>query len=235
MQKMIGLSRAIKLEWLNKAADLVVAGKNEAEIKAELNEYLAFEISSATNLRKTREILMTAWVRTQGERHKKLQAKAIKAYKNGGDKLAIHWAMLLIAYPIFADMGAIIGKLIYIQDSFTTTWLKKKLFEEWGERTTLTHSSDKILQTLKNIGAVKNIKIGSYKVERKQINDAQVIDVLITAALALNGRSYYELSELSQKPQFFPFEFTVTHQILHDAGDYTLGNYGGKVVVMVEE
>ena len=42
MAKMVGLSRSIKIEWLNKVADLVVEGKSEQEIKNELNEYLFF-------------------------------------------------------------------------------------------------------------------------------------------------------------------------------------------------
>ena len=67
MAKKVGLSRSIKLEWLNKVADLVVEGKSEQEIKNELNEYLSFEIKSPTNLRKTREILMYIWLKSGDE------------------------------------------------------------------------------------------------------------------------------------------------------------------------
>ena len=63
MSKIIGMSRNINLEWLNKVADLYITGKAEDEIKDELNEYLSFEIKSPTNLRKTREILMNIWAR----------------------------------------------------------------------------------------------------------------------------------------------------------------------------
>ena len=54
MAKMVGLSRNLKLPWLNKAAELVLRGQTEQEIKEELNEYLRFEIASAINIRKTR-------------------------------------------------------------------------------------------------------------------------------------------------------------------------------------
>jgi hypothetical protein len=63
MAKIIGLSRSIRLEWLNKTVELVLEGKNETQIKDELNEYLSFEIKSPTVLRKTREILMNIWVK----------------------------------------------------------------------------------------------------------------------------------------------------------------------------
>ena len=62
MAKMVGLSRNLKLTWLNKAAELASVELTEQEIKDQLNEYLSFEITSPTNLRKTREILMNIWV-----------------------------------------------------------------------------------------------------------------------------------------------------------------------------
>ena len=62
MAKMVGLSRNLKLIWLNKVVELVLEGLPENEIHDQLNDYLSYEISSPTNLRKTREILMCNWV-----------------------------------------------------------------------------------------------------------------------------------------------------------------------------
>ena len=59
MAKMVGLSRNIKLPWLNRTVDFIQEGLSEDEIKGKLNEYLSFEIESPTNLRKTREILLS--------------------------------------------------------------------------------------------------------------------------------------------------------------------------------
>lgn len=56
MAKMVGLSRNLKLQWLNKVVELALGELTEQEIKDQLNEYLSFEISSQTNIRKTREI-----------------------------------------------------------------------------------------------------------------------------------------------------------------------------------
>ena len=49
MAKIVGLSRNLKLQWLNKTAELVLEGLTEKEIKDQLNEYLSFEITSAIN------------------------------------------------------------------------------------------------------------------------------------------------------------------------------------------
>lgn len=234
MAKIIGLSRPIKLEWLNKTAELVLEGKDETQIKDELNEYLSFEIKSAINLRKTREILMTIWVRTP-EELSTLKQLALEAYKDEkSNKLALHWSMMLVAYPVFCDVCALIGKLTNIQDTFTTSWLKEKLFEMWGERTTLFHSSDKILQTLKLIGAIENEKVGVYRIKKYPVTDSKTIQVLLLAILSLKEKAYYEVVELSSVPQTFPFEYSVSHEWLHDSDLFTLNNFGGKIVLTVD-
>ena len=101
MAKMVGLSRSVKLEWLNKTIELIKQNKTESNIKEELNEYLSFEIKSPTVLRKTREILMSTWVRTP-ENLLPIKSIALKAYDNEkSNRLALHWCMILLAYPVF--------------------------------------------------------------------------------------------------------------------------------------
>lgn len=234
MAKMVGLSRSIKLEWLNKTADLVVEGKSAQEIKDEMNEYLSFEIKSPTNLRKTREILLNIWVKSETE-FPELRAKALEAYNNEkSNKMAIHWCLMIAAYPVFADVCSLLGKLTNIQDTFTTSWLKEKLFEAWGERATLQHSSDKILQTLKYIGAIENLKVGTYKTKKYAINDSETITLLIMTILLTNEKAYFEVAELPTIPQMFPFEFVVSHEWLHNSNCFSLNNFGGKVVLVKE-
>ena len=231
---MVGLSRPIKLEWLNKTADLIVEGKSELEIKEELNEYLSYEIKSPTNLRKTREILMNIWIKS-GDEFGELRCKAIEVYKHErSNKMAIHWCLMIAAYPVFADVCALLGKLTNIQDTFSTSWLKEKLVEVWGERTTLLHSSDKILQTLKYVDSIENIKVGTYKTKKYVINDCETITLLIMTILLTNEKAYFEVSEIPNTPQMFPFEFVVSHEWLHNSNCFSLNNFGGKVVLVKE-
>ena len=165
MAKMVGLSRAIKIEWLNKVVSLVNEGMAPENIKDALNDYIGFEISSPDNIRTSRDILMNLWVYPfEDEKANLIRKQALEAIKNGNeDKLAMHWCMLLLYYPVFVDVTGMIGKLSSMQDSFSLAWLKDKMFEEWGERTTLFHSLDKIMQTLRQIGAVDS-KNGVYTV-----------------------------------------------------------------------
>jgi len=232
MAKMVGLSRGLKSEWLDKTVNLVLAGLSENEIKDELNEYLSFEIKSPTNIRKTREILMNLWVYLN-EDMDDIRNDAIIAFKTGkGSKMALHWCMILLCYPVFVDICGLIGKLTVIQDTFTTAWLKDKLFEEWGERATLYNSSDKILQTIKNLGAIENQSVGVYLIKQYPVLDDATIKVLVKTTLALKQKAYYEITEISSVSQMFPFVFDVTHEWIYNAGCFTLTNFGGKAVLM---
>jgi hypothetical protein len=234
MAKMVGLSRPIKLEWLNKTVELIKQGKSASEIKEELHEYLSFEISSPTNLRKTREILMTIWVKTPDD-YKEIKKLALEIHNNNqGNNLVIHWCMILLTYPVFSDVTALIGKLTDIQETFTTSWLKQKLFDFWGERTTLLHSIDKILQTLKFIGGIENIKKGEYKINTYDIHGEAIKSLIVLTVLSLNRKSYYEVSELSHIPQMFPFIYGISHEMLHSSNLFVLNNFGGRVVVTTE-
>lgn len=234
MAKIIGMSRSVKLEWLNKTVELLLEGKDEKQIKNELNEYLSYEIKSPTILRKTREILMNIWVRTP-EELSSLRKLALEAYLDEkANKLALHWSMMLVSYPIFCDVCGLIGKLTNIQDTFTTSWLKEKLFEMWGERTTLIHSSDKILQTLKLVGAIENEKVGVYRITKYPVADVKTIQVLLKAILHLRERAYYEIAELSSVPQAFPFEYNISYEWLYDSDLFNFSNFGGKIVLTVD-
>jgi len=62
MARMVGFTRIIRLPWLNKTIELAGESLEPAQMREELEVYLKFEISSDTNRRKTREILLLPWV-----------------------------------------------------------------------------------------------------------------------------------------------------------------------------
>ena len=118
-----------------------------------------------------------------------------------------------------------------VQDTFKASWLKAKLIETWGGRTTLLFSCDKILQTLKAIGAVENKKIGIYGIKKHEVSDEKTISVLLMSLLALNRQAYYSIAELGSNPLFFPFEFAAPLDFLHRSPLFCLSNIGGKTVI----
>jgi len=139
--------------------------------------------------------------------------------------------MLLSYYPVFVDVTGMIGKVSSMQDSFSLAWLKDKMYEEWGERTTLFHSLDKIMQTLRQIGAV-NSKGGNYTINHYEIKSGETKKILVKTIMALKMRAYYEPAELSSIFQMFPFEYDVDSELIFGSNDFELGNFDGNPVVI---
>ena len=218
MVKMVGFSRAIKLDWLNKTAELVSLGKTSDEITVELNEYLSFEIKSPTVLRKTREILKRIWV-LSAEEYPEIHKIALELYESDIDnKLPAHWCLILLMYPVFAEITGIIGKISEVQESFTTGLLTNRIYEIRGESTTLEHSLAKTMQTLNEFGAINRLKIGTYTVNQTQISDDVSKILLVKTILKLGLQAYYTVSSISKMPQMFPFIFSIDYETVRQLG-----------------
>lgn len=235
MGKMVGLSRNLKMAWLNETVELLSDNLPEAEFKAKLNEYLSFEIKSPINIRKTREILMHLWyydnVKINGLRSLALSLIA----KKPDNSLMAHWCMLLVTYPIFVDVARIIGKLSYFEDEFTIKQLKEKIFDEWGERATLFHSIDKIIATMKALGVLHTPKTGHYTIIKREIKDNEVNAFLAHTGMLVGGKKNYTLKELREMSYMFPFHYRIEREMLMMNGQFTIGNFGKEILIGLKE
>lgn len=229
MAKMVGLSRNIKLPWLKYTADLVSEGLSDAEIKEKINEYLGFEIKSPTNLRKTREILMNIWV-YPNDYSSQLRNEAVELIESMPEyAVCINWCMMLAAYPVFMDLCKLIGKMSEFQDEITLSQLKAKLFDEWGERSTLYHSIDKLIATLKEFGVLSCEKPGKYHIERIQVRDKRICMFMAYAMMNIDDSGYYSFQELNHSVYLFPFEYYIEKENILEDNRFTMSNFGGEL------
>ena len=227
MAKMIGLSRNLKLQWLNKVVELVLEGLPEPEIKEQLNEYLKFEIVSAINVRKTREILMNIWV-YDNDYSGKIRETALELIRNYPEcSVPIHWCMILATYPVFADMCKLIGKMTEFQDEITLAQLKQKLFDEWGERTTLFHSIDKLVSTLKELDVMVCDKPGKYHVKLHRVSNSKISTFLVYVMMLVDDCGYYTITDINYSTYLFPFEYKIGKEMLLEDKRFTMNNFGG--------
>ena len=235
MAKMIGLSRNLKLQWLNKVVELVLEGYTEQEIKEQLNEYLGFEIESPTNIRKTREILMNIWVYENGLSNK-IKAPALELIKSYPENdLVIHWCMMMAAYPVFVDMCKLIGKMSEFQDEITLAQLKQKLFDEWGERTTLFHSIDKLVATLKAFDVMECDKPGKYHVNTHKVNNPKIITFMVYLMMLVDDGGYYTFTDINSSIYLFPFEYKMEKETLFEDGRFAMNNFGGELSISLND
>jgi hypothetical protein len=232
MSKIIGMSRNINLDWLNKVAELYMEGKSEEEINDDLNEYLSLEIKSPTNARKTRNILVNIWVK-DNEYTEKAKELAVKLIKSGEKEniLLAHWCLMLLTYPVFADICSVIGKMDRKMFDITTKDVKNNMFDLWGERSTLFHSIDKIIKTLKDIGVLHCLPKHKYDVNRYSIESREGIILITYALICIKDKLYLSLEEINNSPEFFPFKYSASIDVLEESNMFSIDKFGGKLVV----
>ena len=234
MAKMVGLSRNLKLPWLNEVVRLYAEGLDDNQIKEKLNEYLSFEIGSPTVLRKTREILMNIWV-YENDYTAALRDEALRLFQKDSDyALPVHWCMMLAAYPVFQDMCRLIGKIGEFEETITTKQIKQKLFDEWGERSTLYHSSDKLISTLKALEALDSEKTGVYSIKKHEFSKPEIVNFLLYAMMKIDDAGYYSLLDLENSVYLFPFQYNVSKEAILMDDRFTTGSFGGELSISLK-
>ena len=225
MAKMVGMNVVVKEGWTKKAIALLSENLTEEEYKAALNEHLSFEIDSAINLRKAREILMRVWYRdTEGVEKLQKEGRDL-AIKYPDHLAAINWCMTALVFPAFADIARLMGKMFEFQDEITTTQIKQKMFDEWGETGTLQTVVEKIVGTMREIGGIISEKIGRQEPASIQVNNEEVISFILRVAMTLDGSSYYTFSSLTEFSFLFPFEYRMTKEQLMQDERFTLSTF----------
>lgn len=228
---MVIFSRKLKLAWLNETARLWRAGLPVDECRERLTAYLSTEITSPTNLRKTREILMRLWFYDGAAAN--LRGEAAALLEASPSAAAIHWSLLLVTYPVFAELSRIIGRLFELGEVITARQIRQKLFDALGERTTLFYSAEKILSTLREFGILMARKPGQYTLTRSVVDDERISALLIRAALTVEGGNYRRLNELENLNVLYPFCLRVTAELL-DEKIFTVTSMGGERVVLLK-
>lgn len=231
MAKMVGMNVVVKEGWTKKAIALLSENLTEEEYKAALNEHLSFEIDSAINLRKAREILMRVWYRdTEGVEKLQKEGRDL-AIKYPDHLAAINWCMTALVFPAFADIARLMGKMFEFQDEITTTQIKQKMFDEWGETGTLQTVVAKIIGTMREIGGIKSEKTGRQEAATIEVKDEEIVSFMIQVAMTLDGSSYYAFSSLTDFPFLFPFQYRVSKEMLMADDRFVLSTFDSTLSV----
>lgn len=231
MAKIVGLSRNIKLNWMSYAASALKNVEDINEAKEVLDGYLAAEIKSPDNLIKTKDILINIWLKSDDELRKEA-FKLVEKYPE--DKGAIFWCMLLSLYPVFDDICNTMGKMFKFQDDITLGQLKDKMFDQWGERTTLYHSIDKIAATMKRLEGVQETK-GRYSKISHEVQHEEVDNFIAFVYLKTVDSSYISLEDINEWDAMFPFKYKITREMIALDDRYQVTAFDGKPVITLNK
>lgn len=129
----------------------------------------------------------------------------------------------------------LIGKISEFEETVTLAQIKQKLFDEWGERTTLYHSIDKLEAALKAIDVLECKKVGNYSVKKHHITKDAVVNYLLYAMMKIDDAGYYSLIELGNSIYLFLFEFKISKESIMMDKRFSMNTFGGELSVALNE
>jgi hypothetical protein len=180
MRKVVGISQKIKRSWLDAALDRLVETTEKAKLRSFMDDHLSAELPSEVSKAKAIGIILRIWSGIPTERIAlRHRAIALVPRISGQERIWLHWGMTSLAYPFFRDTAEVIGRLLALQNDFTTGQVQGRIVTEWGDRTTSKEATQKLITSL--------------------------LEAMLTASLS----DEIEVSQLLRLPELFPFKLNI--------------------------
>lgn len=101
----------------------------------------------------------------------------------------------------------------------------------WGERTTLFHSIDKLVATLKALGVLECDKPGKYRVKTRRVSNPKVVAFMVFTMMIVGDSGYYSFADINSSIYLFPFEYRMEKEALFEDGRFAMNNFGGELSI----
>jgi len=212
MRKVVGIDRKIKRAWLDKVLDQLVTMTEEAELRAFLDRTLKEGLPGKESRAKSVGIILRIWSGVPKERRAmRDRAVALLARISGQERIWLHWGMTALAYPFFRDAAEVVGRLLGLQDDFTTAQVQARLLTAWGDRATSKEAAQKLLTTLVDWEVLRSTKMkGNFLPARKMTTGVPELQLwLLEALLGASAADEIEAQQLLRLPDSFPFTLTI--------------------------
>lgn len=215
----IGFSQRVRLEWLEQTANMILAGNDKVAINDALQELLKDKVSiggqsERGNREKIITILMKTWLTVPCELEA-LRIEGLELLKrvHQSDHLAIHWCMVMAAYPFWAGVALQVGRLLRLQGSAAAAHVQRRVREQYGERETVSRATQRVLRSYLDWGVLQETdKKGIYTAGvQLSIDDFRSIAWIVEAFLHSRVNSSFPLKDLIDSPTLFPFRLKMIH------------------------
>ncbi len=209
----IGFSQRIRLEWLERTANLVLAGNDVASIYSALQELLEEKLSvggeaQRGNREKAITILMKIWVRPPRDLHS-LQHEGLELLSQlpREDHIAVHWGMAMAVYPFWGAVAAHVGRLLRLQGMAAASQVQRRVREQYGERETVYRATRRVLRSFVDWGVLKDTSGKGFYTAGLSLHIARVelIAWLAEALLYSRPNGSITLRAAFESPSLFPF------------------------------
>jgi hypothetical protein len=212
MRAVIGIDRKIKRAWLDVLLDHLARSTDHEELRRFVDEHLAEELPGAASRAKSVGISLKIWSGIPANRvFLRDRAIALLPKISGQERVWLHWGMTTLAYPFFRDTAEVVGRLLTLQDDFTTAQVQERLLKKWGDRATTKEAAQKLLTTLLDWEVLRSAKTKGHflLVSRRTTHSTALQLWLLEALLAASSAGEVEAQQLLRLPEMFPFTLSI--------------------------
>lgn len=211
----VGFSQRVRLEWLEQAAALVLAGNDRPAIFAALQDLLRDKVSvggsaERGNREKIISIIMKTWFNPPRELDP-LRVRGLELTRRlpRTHQIVVHWGMVMAVYPFWAVVAGIVGRLLKLQGSAAAIHIQRRVQERYGERDTVSRATRRVIRSYLDWGVLKESGTkGIYDPGLSVvIDDPELAAWLIEASLHIRPNRAATLKEILESPTLFPFHF----------------------------
>lgn len=217
-RRVIGFDRELRLAWLDAVASRAAAGDTPETVRPWLDEHLADVLGGkgrSGNRGKTVTVLTRIWVNVP-PRCVPLRSKAVGLLAAGDatDRLALHWAMASAVYPFFADVVAVMGRLLDLQGEVERQAVIRRVVETWGDRPAVSRGCRAVWHSVKGWGVLQEGRKRGLYTQRSGLPRASpAVQGVLFDALTINAeRPQAPVRDAVFPPALFPFAAIATTQ-----------------------
>jgi hypothetical protein len=235
MRKVVGISQKIKRAWLDAVLDRLAQTTDEIELRSFLDKQLRAELPGKESRAKASGIILRIWSSIPSERvATRDKAVALLPRISGQERIWLHWGMATLAYPFFRDITEIVGRLLTLQNDFTTAQVQGRMLTTWGDRTTSKEAAQKLITSLVDWGVLGSTKTkGHFLLPRKMTTASFDLQIwLLQVLLEASAADEIEVQHLLRLPQAFPFAFIISVPDLRHCDAFNI-HWQGLGTVMV--
>lgn len=232
MDKGIGFSRTITLDWLDATATLCLDQVEYTEIRERLLPVVQNRLTGKDAQRKTIDVLTAIWVRINPG-FLTLHNQALQLFRfatSSVDRLWLHYGMTLAAYSFFRSCTAAIGQTGRLEDTITRQMIKDRLSAEMGHLGGMDRSVERVTASLKEWSLLVPVeRRGVYRLQMNSFSASSVeYEVwLLACAVYAHPSTQLPFPDLVRLAELFPFRFTVSTDHLRNSLLFDINLQGG--------
>jgi len=213
-QKQIGFSsQLLRLEYMRYVGNLVASGSSINEVRDELSRYLLERLSGGNrsnrgSRQKLTTILINTWAKVQQQR-KYFHRDGILLFGmlESNQQIAVHWGLITAAYPFWAAVAQVTGRLLRLQGYVTSIQVSRRVKEAYGDREIVSRATRTVLRSYVDWEVLAEAKEKGVYNQRRiySIDDPKLISWLIEASLHARSNGSAGIKDLLDSTSLFPF------------------------------